>query len=262
MMRGFPIVLGAFLIIGLGGAPPAAGQGGKEQATLYATPQAAFDAFLAASKKEDMKALCHTLTDETVSQMTGALVFMGLFMKGFMELGAKEDKSGDTTKAIKALDDVFARHGLTKEKMDKVAPKQKDPTEKLDQKALEAAMQKLASLVKDRCAFLDDFVKTMKKLPGKQGEGFSMVPEGTVKLTDLKVQGDKASGTIATSKDGKDMRDPISFKKVGGGWKIDMDLFGKMVGRGAPPPPNSSRLEELRERHLLRPTAALTLARD
>src|SRR5262249_40934089 len=58
------------------GAPPA-NAGGK----VYKTPQAAFDAFVAATKQEDWKTAYTILTDDTGKKLTGGMVFMGVFMK-------------------------------------------------------------------------------------------------------------------------------------------------------------------------------------
>ena len=41
-------------------------------------------------------------------------------------------------------------------------------------------------------------------------------------LKDLKIDGDKATATLVRKKGGKDAQEPIEFRKVGGGWKLEL----------------------------------------
>ncbi len=211
-------------------APPALADG-----IVYKTPQEAFDTLVAALKHDDWKTACTTLTDETIDQMTGALLVRGISLKRFMEEFAAKDRQGKLKEPLKILDALFERHGLTKEKLEKLDLKSVLKG-KGDKKDLQKGFAMLAASVKDRCGFLGDFFKALKKLPGKQdAPGF--VPVGDVALKDLKVEGNSASGSIVAMKDGKEKRDPIRFRKIGEGWKIELELKTGGPRAGAAPPP-------------------------
>lgn len=242
-MTRFRLLAGAVLLGALAALPAA--EAGERGGKVYKTPQEAFAALRAAAKKEDVRGMTQTLTRDTVDKMTGGLVFAALFIKGLTEAFGKDDKTGKSKEVVESIDKLLAKHGLTKEKVDALE-KQKDQSgKKGDPKEMEAAMLKLAGLIKDRPGFLEDFMKVVKKMPGKQ-EGSPFSELAGAELKDLKVEGNTATGTVVSMKGGKEKRDPVRFKKEGDGWKIELDLQpkgGPGVAPPVPPAPQGSRLE-------------------
>jgi hypothetical protein len=206
-MRSFSVTAGALfsalaclVLSGCGGA------------ASYSTPDAAFKGMQTAAEKEDWKAFCETLTDDSRDMMAGSMAFGGMFMSKMGALGAKEE---DKAK-LKTIDEVLKKHGLTEEHFSKLP---KDPMPK-DKAGQQAAMRKMVEPVKDKAAFVGDMMKSMKSL-SKDGESnFSMIK--SAKLEELKVEGDTAKGVIVTQIKGQDKREPVEFRKVSGSWRVEL----------------------------------------
>jgi hypothetical protein len=170
----------------------------------YDSPQAVFDAMVAASAKEDWPGMMNCLTDESQDKLTFAVAFMGSLMKQFA--GFDKDKGAE---AAKAIDEAFKKHGMSEAQLAHLG---KDMSPDIQ------SMRKVIEPIKDKPGFVADVLGALKKLGNKEGtpQQFS----GT--LTDLKVNGDKATGTVVRNVAGKETKEPVEFKKVGSGWKIEM----------------------------------------
>jgi hypothetical protein len=196
---------------------------------VYRTPQEVFEAAKKALQKEDMKGFCATLTDDSRDAFAGVMVLMPMMVKGFAKF-APEDKQKELLAKLKPLEDVMTKHGLTEEALNKMKgekPAGKGP------EAMKQALKQLVAPVKDRCAFIAEMVAAFKKVDGKAKEGPIDIKG---ELKDVMIDGDKAKGVIVGTKDGKEKRDPIEFRKIAGSWKIDLPMdMGKGMKLGAPP---------------------------
>src|SRR5437773_956854 len=74
----------------------------------YSSPQAVFDAMVAASTKEDWPGIMNCLTDESQDKLTFAVAFMGSLMKQFASFD--KDKGAE---AAKAIDEAMKKHGMS-----------------------------------------------------------------------------------------------------------------------------------------------------
>jgi histone H3/H4 len=187
----------------------------KPKPTVYKTPQEVFDAAEKAWAKSDWKAYfaCYTPRLQRELAAGGA----EQICQGRAQLLAKDDeKSKKSLKEGKPILDVLDKHGLTARAFDKIA---KDAG-----KDEEKARKALLALVKDHAAFLADLAEAVTKLTGK-----SRV-EDEKKLTDVKIDGDKATGAVTTTttiqaKGEEDRKfvnkSTMAFAKVNGGWLID-----------------------------------------
>jgi hypothetical protein len=202
-----------------------AGASGEESKgrTLYKTPQAVFEASQRALKKNDWKAFASCLTEKSRDQLAGQMA-LGAF---FLKQRAADDPKGRIKDAVKKLDEVFTKHGLTKARLAELA---KDKvTEPKSPAEVGKAMQKLIAPIKDRETFIGDVMAVMEQMHGKKGGP----PE--TELKDVKVDGDTATGTAITRRGGKEMREPFAFKKSGGSWRIE--LRAPSAGRPQPKSP-------------------------
>ena len=177
-----------------------------EPTTGYASPKAVFEAATKASKKKDFKAFAACLTPESQGKLAGQLAGLSVMFKAFSAL----DKEGKMKDKIADLDKIMDKHGLTKEAMAKLKPT-KDPKE------IEKNNKAIETIVKDKPAFVGDVMKWLDSAnPGKSKGG----PLDEATLKDLKVTGDKATGTVLTKTGDKEKEEPMEFAKVGGGWRI------------------------------------------
>ncbi len=244
----------ALLVLALAGrSAEAGGKGGK----VYDTPQEAFKALKEAAGNEDWKTVCTIITDDSLNTMTVGGALGAAFVKDFLGGIAKKDKTGKLEQILKDIDGVLKKHGLTEEVLKDINPKVLfDPETTKDPAKTKMVMAKVAGKVKDRCGFLKDLFKA---LPSKDGSPLATLAAAEVK--DIKVNGDTAKGVLITRKGGKEKEGPIEFRKVGGGWKVEIPIGGPPVpgaGGGAtqPPPGRSSAppaLERRQELLVVRP---------
>jgi hypothetical protein len=241
-MRKCSLIGGLLLLAALSAAEAGGGQ------PKYATPQEAFDAANKALQRGDWKAACGTLTDDSRDLFAGGMVFAGLLGKG-LALGfaklAPKDKQEDLLAKIKAqfkpVDDALAKHGLTEEvfkKMEKKGGEEKPDLK--DPEQVKKLMKALVAPVKDRCALIVDLMAALEKTGDKQKGKGGLIPPGA-RLTDVKVEGDKARGVVVSKEGDEEKRTPLEFRRVAGSWRIELpvtELFkGPGKGKAPPPPP-------------------------
>jgi hypothetical protein len=181
---------------------------------VYQTPEEAFRAFMAAGEKEDWKTACECLTDETRDKLAAGLIFGGMLATGSAR--TEEEKA-----KLKPIEDVLAKHGLTKTGKAPAGPK-------VD---LEQGIMRLVASIEDRSAFIAEFLAALKQASDDPTKN---PLAGDVKLEDVKVQGDSATGIAVAKVDGREARQPLNFKKVGGGWRIEIPERAR-PGKDVPP---------------------------
>jgi hypothetical protein len=194
------ILLAAYAVATVGGC------GGG--AATHSTPQAVFDAAKTAAEKEDWKSFSQCLTPESRDATAAAVMLAGVMIQGFSSLGDEKDKA-----AGKEIESVLKKHGVDPKTMEEppAAAASKDPKEE---------MKKVIAPIKDRDAFIGDMISAMNKVSKSKGKGGPMPKDATLK--DVKIDGDTATGTI-TAKD-SDKSEEVKFKKIGGSWKMDLDM--------------------------------------
>jgi hypothetical protein len=215
----------AALVLATAGPP---GYGGE----AHRTPQEVFEAARKAAKAKDYKTFMKCLTDDSQDTLAGGTAFAALMMKGFVEAFAKGDDAKKVQEMVKNLDAVLARHGLTEEAFAKL--KEEMPKDAKDVGAIQKVVKTLVRPIKDKAAFFGDIVGALEKLsPGKeQGGPFPADAE----LKDVKIDGATAAGVIVSKQGDKEKREPIHFRRVGEGWKIDLPLEALMK-KGGPAGP-------------------------
>jgi hypothetical protein len=197
-IRSFAVVA----LLALAVAAPA-----QKKAAVYKTPQAVFDAAAKAQAVDDFQ----TYVGCYAPKLQAAWV--SFYGSTLAEARAEELKK--SAEVGKELARTLDRHGLTVKAWAKIEKEAGgDPAKAA--KALEA-------VVKDHAAFLVDALKLLKK------GGFSLreiAGEGERKLTDVKVDGDRATGTVVVTwtdreKRKRERKETVTFAKVGGGWRIE-----------------------------------------
>jgi len=209
------VALAALMIahVGCGGGGPA----------RHESPQASFDAAKAALKAKDYEGFCNCLTPESHDMMAGGMIVMATMMKalgGLAALGGEEARQEFEAK-LKAITEVLDRHGVKEDQLKSMMGMSGSaPPE--DRSAVFA---KLTAPIKDKPAFIGDIMKALESLEGEKPGGMGPGKPTDMfdgKLEGLKIEGDTASAKVVVTHQGQTKRDPIGFRKVNGGWLIEI----------------------------------------
>jgi hypothetical protein len=226
-MKTRSVVLGALLLAAL--TLTATAQTGKAKGKVYKTPQEVYRAAMVAQLKLDHKTYADCFTKEGLEYEAGISAYAGLDL---LDLARKGDEYATRLKKReKAVFDVMARHGLT-EKSTKSFKYEREPRQEVMWKTSRA----LLTLIKNPGAFVIDFRtaqdKTAESRPSENVE--RDLKERVEHLTDVKVAGDKATGTLNPPPGLKGgMKQPIQFIKIDGGWKIAAPPGWEKVPKGS-----------------------------
>jgi len=185
------------------------------------SPQAAFDAMKAAADKKDWKGLCQCMTPDSRDAMAGGMVVAGTVMKAtgvFAMMGGGE-KAEETKAALERIDEVLKKHGVDEDALEKVretmrGSEPKDPGNNF------AVLKEFAALIEDKPTFIGDMFVALEEMnPGESPMSFR-----NATLRDVKIDGDTATGTNARTVKGTKKNEPINFKKIDGGWLVDIPV--------------------------------------
>ena len=179
---------------------------------IYASPKAVFDAAVKAEKKGDYKTFMSLYDTRSKNLTTGKLVASGAMFKHYIH-----SKEGAKFKAkAPELDKLLTKYGIGREAIAKAAPGGKPgklPNEK--------TLIELGKLVKDQGGFAQEIIPFVESL------GLTKKDDSGGELKDLEIAGDKATGVKVKKVDGKEVREPIEFVKVGRSWRLVAEKTGK-----------------------------------
>lgn len=208
------------------------------------TPAALVARMKAGAAKEDFGEIAACLTPKSRAEMAIAMYMGATMMVAFSQMGVEmgsgmaegmaglggEPSAEDKQKAAdqkakamqeiaglqKAYDALVAKYGLP------AMPKEGEPEKPAPSKE---EMEKLFANL-DQGAFLNDALAVMKAMPGehKSESGPVQIPEGG--LENLKIEGDKATGTVGG--------DAFTFARIDGRWYVE-ELPKSADDAGGPP---------------------------
>src|SRR5262245_44277153 len=166
---------------------------------VYKTPRAVFDAALAAQNRKDYKTMVACIEPEARGEMAAGYALAAL--------NIKEGNTDELRKAFKPLFDVLDKHGLT-EKATKDIRTGDDP------RTVEKSRLALRKMIKNHARFAVEYLTAQEKIGAGERPG-----ESKIKLEDVKIKGDRATGTMVIDFGGsRDIRNPIEFVKIKGSW--------------------------------------------
>jgi hypothetical protein len=205
-MKTHDAILAGLLMAAASLTASAAADKDKEKGKSYDSPQAVFDAAQAANKKDDYKTLIDCLSPAAQKQMASSMAFGALNQQSAAQ---GNDKFKEQFKPIIA---ALEKHGLgfdvaKKIKIDDLSPD-----------GIKKATSDVGALIKDPAAFAADLMEAYSKTEGFNAKPPKDAPEP--KLADVKIDGDKAKGVIAVTIEGNDVKQPVEFVKIDGGWKL------------------------------------------
>ena len=195
------------------------------------TPELLVARMKAGAAKEDFGEIAACLTPKNRSEMAMAMYMGATMMVAFAEMGAEmggamaegmagmggemsaEDKAKAEEQKAKAKEGIAgmktAYNNLVTKYGLPAMPKEGEPEKP---EPTQAEMEKLFASI-DHGAFLNDAMAVMKAMPGEEAKdaGPVKIPEGG--LENLKIDGDKATGTVGT--------DAFSFVRIDGRWYVE-----------------------------------------
>lgn len=178
------------------------------------SPQAVFEKFFKAGKNSEWKAMFSCLTDESGGML---IVSFSAFPLMMLEMQAQFAEGDEKKEAEKARDEYLSllkTHGLDIEKLQQqqAPPENDEDRDKFVKEALAG--------VTDRAGLFAGIMDFMSK----QGNGNAFGADQEATLENVEVNGDSATGTVKTTRDGEVQEQPIEFKKVNGKWLIELPM--------------------------------------
>ncbi|WP_182870992.1 hypothetical protein [Stieleria mannarensis] len=194
------VVTGLMLTIGCSksGSENATSQTPEAQQATFETPDAVTKAFAEAAKNNDWKSAIEMITPESQEMIVTGMVMQASFMTMEDEAKGKE---------LKAL---MERHGLDEASMSDEGPGIGEEPD-------------VNRLVDDLPAFVADLAAWIAKHDTDSSNPFASIGD----VTDVKIDGDAATGKLATEMG----KQPVEFRKIDGGWKLHLAM-------GPPPEPS------------------------
>ena len=179
----------------------------------FSSPQEVIDAIRLASQKDDARAWCQCLTDESRDLLAATLI-----VEEFSKKQEKEKTGTEEQKAlIHAVDKVFAQHGLTEEflmKMQREFLTLSHPKAPMAEKV--KAARAVIAPVNDPNGFVADLFQTVQKTSRSESP-LSMWKNA--KLTDVQITGKTAEGVVSI---GPGQPENYLFRKQGESWRLDL----------------------------------------
>ena len=101
--------------------------------------------------------------------------------------------------------------------------------------AREAAktLRAVAEVIKDQPGFCIEVMALMKKVGGNR----MAAPLSNATLRDVRIEGDKAAGTLSVKKGEKEAKEPIAFTRINGGWRLVAPEPNAPTPQSRPAPP-------------------------
>ncbi|MBX3433815.1 MAG: hypothetical protein KF847_10880 [Pirellulales bacterium] len=194
----------------------------------YATPDACFDGIRDSLAKKDYKGALNSVTDESQNIVAAGMVMAGTMIQAFSGMAAAmggDEEAAKAKEAVAAIAKVMDKHGINEDKLKSLG----EETNPMMGMGDEAAMAKIAGLLSDKSGFILDMAQALSSM----GDGPGPSPQemidalASAKLTDLKIDGDKATATIVAA---DKPPAPIAFRKSADGWKLHIDLEAMKAG--------------------------------
>lgn len=197
----------------------------EEPGAVYKKPEEAFDAAKKAAGKGDYKAFYKVLTPASGELLTAQVALLCVAMKN---AAAVDKGQGNLSKQLKPVFAVMEKHGLKGDVVKKLKPL----GPKADAKEQEKLFKEAIKPIKDPAQFIHDALTKMQEAYPKGSGGLKEIAND--KLEDVKVDGDKATGTAVGLRKGKDKpveaKTPLKFEKIQGSWRIVLPKPAKKEG--------------------------------
>jgi hypothetical protein len=181
----------------------------------HRSPEAVFTAARQAVEREDWRGFCGCLTPPSRDLLVGSMVHnVSQIVAARSFAAASGLGAGQTVDAkVQPILDVLQRHRLDDETVQRMAkelpwmPSASD-AERVDQ---------TLAPIRDRNGFVADMIEALKQINNRP----AVTPIATQsELTEVKIDGERATGMVVSTADGRESKESMAFQRSGGGWKI------------------------------------------
>jgi hypothetical protein len=181
----------------------------------YGSPEAVFAAATQAAEREDWRTFSACLSPPSRDALASTMIH-----NVHRITMARSFASASGTGAAQAIDaklqpilDVLQRHSLDDETIRRMASELPLMPSSSDA----AKMDQALTPIWDRNGFIADMIAALRQIDNRPGvTPFTAQSE----LTDVKIDGDRATGMVVSSDGGPGGKQSIAFQRSGGGWKI------------------------------------------
>lgn len=180
------------------------------------SPEAAFSNFKSAVGNNDWK----TATQQMTVESQDGLASMMLMVAPFSMMMDPENAEAKQ----KSFEALLAKHGIEEPKTDENAENKSADAAPQNPTDAGKDMKDMLANVKDKPALIGDLMAWVDK--NSKGGDKMMVGIETSELKDVKIDGQKATGTLVMTKDGETSNEPIEFRQVDGKWYIHLPMEG------------------------------------
>lgn len=187
---------------------PAAGDAAARGAD---SPQAVFEKFFASAAAHEWRAMYSCLTDDTATRMTLGLMAFPLVVLQMQEQFLEGDEAEAVREQIANFAKILENHNLDPDELRAaMSDMMSDDPETQGAKAA-----KLLADVRDRAGLFADVAGFLHAMDSADDD-----PDNRPRLTDVKIDGDTATGTAHST--GDDDGQPIEFRRVNGKWLLHL----------------------------------------
>jgi len=189
--------------------------GGMGSPQNFDTPEACFSGAKDAVANSDPLAFCDCLTDESQQTVAGAMVVMGGMMKkmsGVALLGGRQ-AAEEAREQFAPINAVLEKHGVAASDIDDVviiAARSKNGE----------VVRQAGKAIANKRMFIAEMMGALSSTDRDVGFVEQISDAFASELTDLKIDGDRATATLVGLTD----RKPIEFRKSAAGWKIHISV--------------------------------------
>lgn len=195
----------------------------------YESPRDCYDAMTIAASRDDFEAALDCMTLETQQQLGGLLLYRGHLNRVAADYAMfRGDKRGEGTKAaIAGMTEIFDEYNINAKVLDNLPAF--TPQTLSDTKA----MGQLGKRIED----LHGFTSSMLALLAKLNPGKAPLEVLDGELTIEESDEDTAQGIIRAG----DATEPVEFRRIEGGWQIDLKINSLAQQRKAATPKERSK---------------------
>ena len=188
-----------------------------EKQPVFKSPDDVFRAAQEATAKNDWKALIGFLAPESQNFFAGTMLMMGAVSKNVVEAPQDLAPIAELKKVREQIDMVFLKHGLSADKLKKMAAEHELPS--LKKAPMPGELGKLASKVKDPAGFAGEMMVVLAPVLGKHSLHKKADFLADMHLKGVVIEGEKAQGHMVKTANGKEQFSlPIKFRQIRGSW--------------------------------------------